>query len=41
MAYIDAGLKNLLPSMIDWLSRWIDAYKKQIYMNGLAKKEAL
>ena len=23
--------KNLLPSTTDWLSKWIDAYKKQIY----------
>ena len=38
MAYMDTGLKNSLPSMKDWLSKWIHAYKKQIYSNGWQKE---
>ena len=31
-------LKNSLPSMTDWLSKWTDAYKKWIYPNGWPKE---
>ena len=30
--------KNSLPSMTDWLSKWIDALKMQIYSNGWQRK---
>ena len=34
IAYMDTGLKKLLPPMMDWLLKWKDAYKKQTYTNG-------
>ena len=34
MAYMDTGLKDSLSSTKDWPSKWIDALKKEIYMNG-------
>ena len=36
--YTDTCLKNSLPSTTDWLSKWIDAFKKLIYPNGWPKK---
>ena len=43
MECMDSGSKNSLPSMTfilitSQLSKWIDAYKKQTYLNGWPKK---
>ena len=37
MPYMDTGLKNSLPSMTDWVSKWIDALKT--YPNGWLKEK--
>ena len=38
MVYMDSGFK--IPSTIDWLSKWIDTDKKQIYKNGGPKERS-
>ena len=38
LIYKDIGFKNSLPSTTDWLSKWIDAYKKQTKSNEWQKK---
>ena len=38
MACMDTGFKDALPSIIDWLLKWTDANKKQIYPNGWQKE---
>ena len=34
MEYMNAGLKNSRPSMLDWFLNWVDTLKKQEYLNG-------
>ena len=39
MAYMDSGLKNSPPSEMNWLSKWTDTYKKQMYPDGWPKEK--
>ena len=37
IAHMNFGFKNTRPSITDWLFKWVDALKKQIYPNGCLK----